>query len=417
MPTALISKILMLRVIPLFALAALTAAGCGTVELTTNNVEETLEERKEELGPCQEIGADDVNGGATLSKGCYTAVENLGVAEGTLTIEAGAWIEFEQGLAMGTSGTGRIKAEGATDDPIRLTGTEQVRGYWMGVNIETRSTDNVFKHVELAYAGSGQWHGGGESVGAIRVADSGKLVVEDSTITESGRYALFIEGANADISGFARNTVTSNARAGLLYADHVGDIERGNRFVGNDLNVIQVSMSNGDTISSDQTWHDHGVPYRIMDRTYVTGDWSIAAGVTVEARQSTPLIVTAGGKIMAAGEATSEVRFTGVEEIQGFWMGLLILSNVDNELRHTIVEYAGSDQWHGGGESVAALKVGDAFGETGKLTLDETTVAESGGYGLYLGNGSFTCTNVTFNNNARGDAYDSTTDAVVDGCP
>jgi hypothetical protein len=93
--------------------------------------------------------------------------------------------------------------------------------------------------------------------------------------------------------------------------------------------------------------------------------------------------VNEGGELIATGEAGKKIRFTGKEALKGYWAGILFFSrSTANELTHTEILNAGSTAM------VSGVKAGVLVSEAARLTLKNTLISRSGGYGLYLNPGS-----------------------------
>ncbi|QDG49888.1 hypothetical protein FIV42_03765 [Persicimonas caeni] len=349
-----------------------TACGPATDDDTNNGQLEPSADCSE----APELTPEMVNGGKTLAGGsCYRVNTRITVNDGTLTIEPGVVIEFAENAYMQVTADGRINAAGTADAPIFFTGVEQIRGHWRGVLVETNSTDNAFDHVVMEYGGGDNWSGAGNSLVMLRVV--GKLKITNSTFRESANWALQAY-KEADLSGFADNTFESNETPAWLSPDRVSDMAGTSEFVDNDNQYVQVSFSNGASITADGTWKDVGVPYRISDRTFINAEWTLDPGVTVENEEEVQILVnTDGGVIRALGEEGNPVTFRGVEALRGHWQGIEVASNTaDNLFQHTVVEHGGGYLWSGDPSSYGALRV------VGKMEIVDSTFRENANYAL-----------------------------------
>lgn len=73
--------------------------------------------------------------------------------DGKLTIEPGVTIAFEQDAGMEFKDKSSFKMQGTADKPIILTGKEKIKGFWSGVQTESKSLDNTLSYVTIDYAG------------------------------------------------------------------------------------------------------------------------------------------------------------------------------------------------------------------------------------------------------------------------
>lgn len=87
----------------------------------------------------------------------YRLGKNLKVQGGTLVIEPGVTMEFENGLGIdvGDSDASTLIADGTASDPILFTGVNKVAGSWNKIEFNfTQSPSNSISHAIFEYAGS-----------------------------------------------------------------------------------------------------------------------------------------------------------------------------------------------------------------------------------------------------------------------
>jgi len=127
-----------------------------------------------------------------------------------LTVAEGVTLEFAQGASLLVDDGGSLAVEGGDPEvggtPVLFRGAEDVAGYWQGLRIGTASTSNALSHVRIANAGSSQWFGGGNSIGALYVDADGLLAMNDVLFEKSGGLAAIVWGtvtcSNVDHGGF-----------------------------------------------------------------------------------------------------------------------------------------------------------------------------------------------------------------------
>jgi len=99
-------------------------------------------------------------------------------------------------------------------------------------------------------------------------------------------------------------------------------------------------------------------------------------------------LVKAGGSLVSAGTSGNEIVFTSVDEAGGIlWGGIGILSSSAlNEISYTTVKYAGGDEGYyvGSDWRASAIVLEDS---SAVLTLENSTVSNSGSHGLIVENG------------------------------
>lgn len=308
-----------------------------------------------------------------------------------LTLDPGVELTFKADVSMIVRNGGSLRAEGTVDAPILFSGTEDLPGFWKGLQITTVSTDNVFDRVVFENGGSEEWTGGGESRAMVYLTSNSKAVFTNSTFRGSGYYALWVP-AGGDIAGFSGNVFDDNARTIIVHPNRAGAIEVDNSFVGNGEQVVRVSFGNNDAVGDAQTWGALEVPWRVTVRTFVGAALAIDPGTVLEFAQDASLIVNNEGSLNAEGTAQLPIVFRGQQALSSYWKGLEFDTvSPENRLSNVQFLHAGSQAWFGGSNSTSTVWVtGD-----GLLELSDVTFALTGGYAMIVSNnGAVTCSNV-----------------------
>ncbi len=109
---------------------------------------------------------------------------------------------------------------------------------------------------------------------------------------------------------------------------------------------------------------------------------TIAAGTTILFTEGTRLEVGEGQSLVASGTAVEPICLTGDVAARGSWGGLLLgrTEGGEHKLDHVTVQYAGSTD---SDVEAAAVKVVSDSREV-RLSLTDSTIRESEGFGLYL---------------------------------
>lgn len=307
-----------------------------------------------------------------------------------LTIDPGVTIHARSDVSVIVRNAGSLNATGTALEPIHFVGSEDVRGWWKGIQIQTQSVNNVFEHVQVGNGGSDQWTGAPDSRSMIYLDGDSKLLIRNSSLYSSDHYALWVP-LEGDVSGMDAVTVTGNARAMILHPDRVGDIDAVNVAL-NDDDAIRITFGNNDRVETAQTWQDHGTLYRVMDRTFIQAALTIEAGTIVEFEQGAHLIVGDGGSLSAVGDAVNRITFRGREALAGYWKGLEFGTvSASNRIEYADIMHAGSDAWFGGSNSTGTIYVAD----DGAVVMENTAISLTEGYaGVVRNGGSLACTNV-----------------------
>jgi hypothetical protein len=335
---------------------------------------------EDEGGSCinpPQLANEDINGGATLRAGCYEVRSSLTLEEGLLTIEPGVEVIFFQDVGLTIRDEGRLHVRGKASSPVQMYGSVPERGHWKGLYFhDTDANENSLEYLELSHAGSSKWHGGGLSRGGIYVrADGVRLSIANSTFAENDQAAIVADGIDSDLriddSAFARNQTPI-----WIHPNRLGRLD-GLTFTDNDNQHIRTSLGgSAEDVVDDQTVRDLGVPYLVSNTIDIDASVTVEAGTVVVFDQDAGLDVREAGRLSVNGNPDQPVVMTGLERERGFWKGLYFAQSLsgENVLDHVVIEYAGSDQWHGGGVSRGGIY---ARGDGVALRLHNVTLREN----------------------------------------
>lgn len=198
------------------------------------------------------------------------------------------------------------------------------------------------------------------NTGAVTTAYS----FEHVTITGSRSDGIVLSGVDIDAASTAL-TITGAAQFPVrIGAAAIGSVPDGN-YSGNGTNAILVMAGVNETIKSDLTIHDRGVPYQIGDGTggadlrVGSGTSTIATvtidpNVTLAFKKGGGLYVEfndtnlpASGALVAKGSSGNAITFTSAEspKAPGDWVGIAFNSIPDahDALDNVVIDSAGAD--------------------------------------------------------------------------
>jgi hypothetical protein len=341
-----------------------------------------------------------------LEEGKRYAITDDVTVESTLTIEPGVYLDFAADTYMLVRGT--ILASGTAEAPIVMRGAVQETGYWRGVQINSSDITNVFEHVMVMHTGSSELADNKTAI-LIEGFSRGVLNLKNVTISDVEGYGLFVE-ASGTIRDFTSNNFTDIGGTPVAVpVDQVHTLDANTTFdsSSNTRNAVEIT---GGTLElqNEVTWTalNSSVPYYITDNITLNSDLVISEDAIFE-MDSEILFLARDGGIRALGSADEPVIFRGAVEQAGYWRGIQInSSDMTNLLQNVEVRHAGHPTGFQGTQDAEANILVEGFSQ-GYLTLKDSTVADGGGYGVFVENSATFVeegTN-TFENLANADVY------------
>ena len=264
-----------------------------------------------------------------VAKDTFASTYNIEVRAGTLTIEPGVVVAFEEGRALVIRDSGKLVAAGTADKPIILTGTSASRGYWAGLALGGAATA-ALEHVTIEYGGSRDLTSSNYTAPAnLAVEGDNTLTMRNSTLRESAGYGLFVH-YNATLPDFSGNTLSANALA-PVYTDAQAAhyLLAASSYTGNGDDRIYVNPRYSQVVG-DVSWQAlGGTPWLVLgtlsryDLTVKNENkLRLEAGVQVEFQNDVGLSVLAGGTLTTAG--TEEKPVSLKNEAGTAWQGVLV---------------------------------------------------------------------------------------------
>jgi hypothetical protein len=351
----------------------------------------------------------------------YVLATSLNVTSGVLTIEPGVLAGVEGGHRIRVAGSGGFSAAGTAEKPIRLTGTQPVRGHWVGVMLQnTANGANAITHTVIEYAGSGS-AGSTLQPANLQLVENTRLAFDRVRLQESAAYGLFMAQQVTLIGNGSRHTFTRNTRGpAYTWASVVDQITRFAGlnpdtvgFHGNTRDVFDVVPN---AIHDNVQWRKIRIPYRILHNSSreafsVYGILDLHPGVTIEFEADMALYVRPSGALNASGTDIEPILLTGAQKVPGSWRGVGFVDSNNanfNTVEHVIIEY-------GGGASIGISEPANLVithgGGSSWVKVRNTILRHSGGYGLYtrFNTQLVDMGGMTMTGNARGAAYVSAT--------
>ena len=285
-----------------------------------------------------------------------------------LTIEPGVRIEVSEHVFVTIGDTGSLNAVGTDLLGIEFFGLEDVRGYWNGFEFNSNTTKNKFHYVSISNGG-GSGFDGANLKSNIMVENSGKLSIQNSTITKSDGYGVYTRHLESSLEGFSNNIITDNQMPIMTRFNHYHYFDTATDYTGNDVDYIDSYWSN-DSLDQNVTWHSLNVPYHWADNVgIISSDLTIQPGVQITHPSNAGMSVSPSGSINATATVDNPIVFKGDEDVDGFWKGIEIESNTTkNRFEYVTVTNGGEEGFDG-----ANLKSNLMVQGSGRLALIHTT--------------------------------------------
>ncbi|MGM0579275.1 MAG: PKD domain-containing protein [Bacteroidota bacterium] len=313
--------------------------------------------------------------------------------EAILTIDPGVKIILDEDVNVFVSSSGTIISNGEDANHVEFTSSNTDGGIlWKGIEIVSTSSQNAFNYTDFSYAGRSEYGGFSNFVdveSTIAVRDDGKFSLTNSSISNSGGYGIYMR--YGEIIDFQNNDFSDNSFAGVgLNVNQAVKIDGASTFANNQ-HAVEIYGS---------TFDESGEPsLAALDNSnkyYVSGDLDITSllnvdeGAKFEMAEDVNIKISSGGVLSAIGTENNKIEFTTANLDAGLlWKGFEFLSGDSrNELTHCIVSYAGNSEY-GGFSNFVDVEASIAMRDDTKLTLTNTEVSNSGGYGVYSRYGEF----------------------------
>jgi hypothetical protein len=345
----------------------------GCTDPLANNY--SIEAEKDD-GSCDFSGisiTENITTNTTWTAGRAYVIENTITVSNnaTLTILGGIVIRFKEGVEIDVSYSGdfgTIKAMGTADHSILFTSDADVKakGDWDGIWFYEGANGCEFNYCEFDYSG------GYFGAGALNVNNT-VISVVGCTFRNSEGYGLEMGNSNAGFSDFRLNTFLNNDIK--IYADYVHTIATGN--------VYDKSID----VKGDVTWVNQNTDLLFDGSIYVgsaTGTkLIIQAGSVLKFGNSNEISVGASvnGLIEAIGTAINPIVFTSKSTYptKGDWDGIWFYSGSANG---SVLDYCTVS--YGGGYTGAKANIVYKFGQGSKVTVKNSILSFSPGYGMML---------------------------------
>jgi len=341
---------------------------------------------------------DDINHVWPAAKnGNYVFTSTISVFD-NVTIEAGAVLLFDNDVLLRfRGGSGKYQALGTEDNPIIFKGSVEQPGSWRGTTIESSNLENRFEHVHYHHAGhSNLLSGYGRA--AVGFSSDARGTFSNVHFDDIDGYGIYIRYTNTSVA-LENLSFGQNINQGALHmlAEQIEDMDNQSNFNNNHVVVNGGQIQEGDNVVWPALLNGN---YLFTNTTTIWGKVSIEPGAILEFDNDVIMRVRTNGILVANGTASNHIIFTRRSGSMDHWRGIAIeTSSMENSMDYVEISYAGNANLISG---IGQTNLG--LGNNARLTLTNSTISNSLGYGIWLRPGAeLTQSNNTFTNNAEGD--------------
>ncbi len=313
----------------------------------------------------------------------FRMAPNVEWIESAITIMPGANFIGQPNGGIEVVPGGSLKAIGTAGNEITFKGEQNVSGYWRGISIQSNNASNELNYVTIANGGEKGFDGSNLKTNVI-VEGVGRLIVQNTTLKNSGGYGIYTRSLESNLVGFANNTITENVAPVMTRINHYHYFDNGTTYTGNTNDYIDSYSSGGQETTQDVVWNALDVPFRMASNIEeIESAITVMPGANFIGQPNGGIEGVPGGSLKAIGTAGNEITFIGEQDVTGYWRGLNFLSNTtDNELVFVTVSNGGEKGFDGGNRK-ANIEVGSA----GRLDISSSTLSKSGEYGIGVRSG------------------------------
>lgn len=279
-----------------------------------------------------------IDAAQTLPLNCFKITRTVAV-KAALTLAPGTVIVAEPNGYLDIQAGGALIAKGTAANPIIMRGENPSKGYWYGVNIASLNDLNQLDYVQISDGGRTS------SYSNLLVQNTGSVSISNSTFSNSRTDGVRLE-TGAQLNTFANNTFEVNGQtalevpAALIHkldaaSNYAGASGKGN--VESVIDVLGGAITSGET----QTWPATNAPFRLTGTVDVEGNVTVSAGASFVAEPNGYIDVKGGGSFKAIGTEDARISFKGENASAGYWYGINVSANTDNEFSYVDISEGG----------------------------------------------------------------------------
>ena len=308
------------------------------------------------------------------------------VFNGTLAIEPGTTLQFNDGASLSILETGVIKANGTAQNQIKFTNNGGNIPSWAGIFIYTDGVGNSISHAIIEKAGAATSLGLFNEVKGALIIEESKVNVTNNQIINSGDAGIVILN-EGEFTTFTNNTIRGSVNFPMVVdAEQVGTIDyNANTYTNNGKEYIEINSPQRveNYIEKPIVITKAPIPYFISKKTFFYKTTEIMAGTEfVFAENATLAFSAVDTPFRILGTPTNHVIMKGLKAQSGFWGGILIETKGDKYQFDYLDISDGGALDHGYGTLKGNIKLA-GFGQA-VLSMNNCTSTRSGSCDVVL---------------------------------
>ena len=316
----------------LYALAIVSVCLAACNKKNDNELLTNIPSERKDVSQAQVLNESNITGNVTLTDRVngvdYVIPSTLTVTSGTLNIQPGVTIMFEDGAGVLVKEEGSITAIGEEGNTILFTSRSGKRGSWSGITVLSNSTQNALSYCTIEQAGATTNYGSADVVvGAAN--NPASISIDHSTIATSDADGIWLSNGS-QLRNFEGNTFATNTGYPVtMYLSGLNALQPGNTFSNNGKQYIQLLGSNNQELSAI-TFRKMEIAYCLSGSFITSGDITINKGCMLYMNEGASWVydgAETNGTFTAVGTESEPITISGVYSPSGYWNSISFKSN------------------------------------------------------------------------------------------
>ena len=307
------------------------------------------------------------------------------VTQGTLTIEPGVTVMFENGAGILVKEEGSITAIGEQGNEVYFVSKNGKRGDWNGITVLSSKATNVFSYCRFEHGGHVSNEFGRANLIIGSHTNPAKAEVSHNTITTSAGNGIIIS-EGSEIRGFNSNNISVNTGYPVsIHITNAGSLEDGNTYSNNGKEFIELTGSGDNLILKPAVINPLNESYALSGHIIAGNNITIGAGTHIYMNSGAQLTlngIEGSGSLTAVGSQSRPITFTGVYATIGLWNAINFKSSASalNQLEHCIITGGGGIAQN----NLGMLNFMCSGAGPGQISIRNCTVSNSAANGIYI---------------------------------